>query len=162
MSPEVKRPDMDTHGSVVEFYGTLLDYSDLDRLLIWEEAWAYINQMGFSPRDAFAHPDVFCQSPSAVRYYRGMALISLEDMSEVAVAVDEWEHVNTTAEPTPEDALSVARACNYVNSGIITNIDGWTPDDGIRNIFASMDIFLDGSMEPWEIAEKLIQNKLPE
>ena len=146
---------MNACDGVAEIHGLSPDYSDLNKLMISKEAWAYVNEAGIDPRRAFAHPDVFRQYPAAVLYYRGMALLSLKDISEVAVAVDKWESVDAEAAPRLEDALNVARACNYVNSGIITSMNQWTPDDGMRNILATIGIIQGGSMGD-RIAEKRI------
>ena len=159
-----KRYDMEARAGVAKFRGVKPDYSDLNRLMISEEAWSYINRIGIDPQKVFAHPDVFCQYPATVLYYRGMALLPLKGISEVAVAVDKWESADHKAVPKPEGALEVARACNYVNSGIITSMDGWTLDDGWRNILATIGITQDGSMRNrvGKIAEKRIQHKLLE
>lgn len=157
-----RRQDMDVRDLVAKFDGVHPDYSDLDRLLISKEAWAYVEQLGIEPHRVFAHPDILCQYPSFVSYYRGMALLPLKGMREVAVAVEKWESGDIRARPKLEDALKVARACNYVNSGIITSVDGWTLDDGARNILATTSITQDGSMRNrvGKNAEKRIQLKL--
>ena len=157
-----KRGDMRARDGIAAFHGVWPDYSDLNRLMISEEAWAYIQSNSIDPRMAFAHPDIFCRSPSAILYYRGMALLPLKGLSEAAVAVDKWEDHGPEAKPKPEAALKVARVCNYVNSGIITSMDGWTLEDGYRNILATMGITQDGSMRNrvGRIAEKRIQQKL--
>lgn len=159
-----KRYDMDARAGIAEFRGVRPDYSDLNELMIAEEAWAYIQEKNIEPQMVFAHPDIFCRNPSATLYYRGMALLPLKGVSEAAVAVNRWEESDSKVRPKPEAALKVARVCNYVNSGIITSMDGWTLEDGYRNILATMGITQDGSMRNriGQIAEKRIQHKLLE
>ena len=130
--------------------------------MISEEAWAYIKSKNIEPRMVFAHPDIFCRNPAAILYYRGMALLPLKGVSEVAVAVNKWEDLSSEVKPRPEAALKVARVCNYVNSGIITNMGDWTLEDGYRNILATIGITQDGSRRGHigRIAETQIRQKL--
>lgn len=113
-------------------------------LAIASEAWDYITDQGIEPKTVFAHPDLLCAHPEVSLHYRGISTLSLKRVQLMAGQVASWEDGSIRRAPSVERCLSVARTYNAVISVIITGTDGWTLQNGYRNILATIGITQDG------------------
>ena len=122
-----------------------LRYNKRD-LCIDKEAWRKVAAAGVKRRLVFAHPDLLKAIPEASLHYRGIALLSRKRVQEIAGSVDTWERSSQNARVSEEKALRVSRLYNAVISAILLDNTDWTPDDGYRNILATVGITEDGAM----------------
>ena len=132
---------------IVEDYGDPLEYEHrLEDLAIAPEAWQHVTDAGIEPRMVFAHPDLLRAHPEISLHYRGMATLSLKRVQAMATQVKTWEEGTYRRQPTLERCRNVARTYNAVISVIITGTDGWTLENGYRNVLATIGITEDGSL----------------
>ena len=115
-------------------------------LCIAKEAWRKVADAGVKRRLVFAHPELLKAIPDASLHYRGIALLSRKRVQEIAGSVDTWERAPQKARVGEEKALRVSRLYNAVISAILLDNTDWTPDDGYRNILATVGITEDGAM----------------
>ncbi len=94
--------------------------------------------------------------------YRGIALLSLKRVQEIAGGVTTWERSPKTARVTDEKALRVCRLYNAVISSIIVDNIDWTLRDGYRNILATLGITEDGAIRNiiGQEAEEAVKERL--
>ena len=83
-------------------------------------------------------------------------------MAEIAGAVDSWEDETRRTTLREPHILRVAHLYNAVISSIIEGSDGWTLENGCRNIIANMGIGLDGTVRNLigQDAERLIKDRI--
>lgn len=131
-------------------------------LCIARDAWRHVAKAGIKRRLVFAHPEVLKAIPDASVHYRGIALLSLKRVQEVAGAVATWERSPERARVTDEKALRVCRLYNAVISSIIVDNTDWTLRDGYRNILATLGITEDGAIRNiiGQEAEEAIKERL--
>ncbi len=147
---------------VIKMVGETADYSDRESLAIHEPAWEHVREAGIVASLVFAHPSVLKVVPEASLHYRGLALLPLKRVSEIAVGVDRWE--DSTAKPrlTDENVLRVCRLYNAVISSLITDKTDWTMENGYRNVLATIGISADGSMRNLigKLGESAVKNSM--
>ena len=131
-------------------------------LCIAKDAWRHVAKAGVKRRLVFAHPAILKAIPDASVHYRGIALLSLKRVQEIAGAVTTWERSPETAQVTDEKALRVCRLYNAVIGSIILDNTNWTLRDGYRNILATLGITEDGAIRNiiGQEAEKAIKERL--
>lgn len=128
-------------------YDTELDFeARLEDLAIAPEAWQHVTQSGIEPKLVFAHPDLLRAIPRASLHYRGIGLLSFKRMQQMGSQVNGWEQRTLRRPPSPERCLKAARIYNAVISVIITGTDGWTLENGYRNILVTIGITEDGAL----------------
>ena len=130
---------------LVGSYDKPLAFLPLDDLMISEQAWRYVSDSDVDPKLVFAHPQLLRDHPETSQYYRGIALLPLKRVSDIAVPVAAWESGTRKTPITELQGKSVARLYNAVVSSIIEGATNWTLDNGYRNIIANMGIGLDGT-----------------
>ena len=128
------------------FTGQLEFASRLEDLAIAEEAWDHIVQTQIDPKLVFAHPDILREHPQTSLHYRGIATLSLKRVQAIATSVGNWEAGTLSRKPTVERCVRVARTYNAVISVVITGSDGWTLENGYRNVLATIGITEDGAL----------------
>ncbi len=132
---------------LIEAFDAELDFDNqLEDLAIAPEAWRYISDAGIDPKLIFAHPDLLRAHPETSLHYRGIATLSLKRVQTMAAQVKSWEEGTYRRIPTVERCRSVARVYNAVISVIITGADGWTLENGYRNVLATIGITEDGAL----------------
>ncbi len=141
-----ERADEGVRQTIKDFEPSLDFEGRLEDLAIAPEAWAHIVQAQFDPRLVFAHPDLLHVHPQTSLHYRGISTLSLKRVQMMAGAVNNWEDGTFQMAPSPERCLRVARVYNAVISVIITGTDGWTLENGYRNILVTIGITQDGSL----------------
>ena len=149
----------------IEGYEDPLDYQNhLEDLAIAPEAWQHVIDAGIEPRLVFAHPDLLRASPEISLHYRGIATLSLKRVQAMATQVKSWEEGAYRRQPTREMCRSVARTYNAVISVIITGTDGWTLENGYRNVLATIGITEDGSLRNivGQEGEEAVKNRISE
>ena len=131
-------------------------------LCIARDAWRHVAEAGIRRRLVFAHPAILKAIPDASVHYRGIALLSLKRVQEIAGAVTTWERSPETARVTDEKALRVCRLYNAVISSIIVDNTDWTLRDGYRNILATLGITEDGAIRNiiGQEAERAVKERL--
>ena len=132
------------------------------KLCIARDAWRHVAEAGIKRRLVFAHPAILKAIPDASVHYRGIALLSLKRVQEIAGAVTTWERSPEKARVTDEKALCVCRLYNAVISSIIVDNTDWTLRDGYRNILATLGITEDGAIRNiiGQEAEEAVKGKL--
>ena len=133
-------------------------------LCIAKSALRHVKAAGIRPRLVFAHPDILKEIPNASLHYRGIALLSLKRVQEIAGSVNTWERSPASARVSDEKALKVCRLYNAVISSIIVDSVDWTLEDGYRNILATVGITEDGAIRNiiGQEAERAIKERLVE
>ena len=122
-------------GRLIEAFSGELDFENhLEELAIAPEAWEYINDSGIDPKLVFAHQNMLRAHPQASLHYRGIATLSLKRVQAMASQVKSWEDGTYRRAPTLQRCQRVARVYNAVTSVIITGTDGWTLENGYRNV----------------------------
>ena len=148
---------------IVENFGDPLEYENqLEDLAIATEAWLHVTNAGIEPKMVFAHPELLRAHPEISLHYRGMATLSLKRVQAMATQVKTWEEGTYRRQPTLERCRSVARTYNAVISVIITGTDGWTLENGYRNVLATIGITEDGSLRNvvGQEGEEAVKNRL--
>ncbi|MDE2940198.1 MAG: XcyI family restriction endonuclease [Chloroflexota bacterium] len=140
------RSDERVREIIQDFTGTLEFASLLEDLAIAQEAWDHIVQTGIDPKLVFAHPDLLREHPETSLHYRGIATLSLKRVQAMASSVVNWESGTLRRRPTETRCLCVARTYNAVISVVITGTEGWTLENGYRNILATIGITEDGAL----------------
>ena len=145
----------------IEAFQTKIRYRKRE-LCIARDAWRHVAEAGIKRRLVFAHPVILKAIPDASVHYRGIALLSLKRVQEVAGAVTTWERSPKTARVTDEKALRVCRLYNAVISSIIVDNTDWTLRDGYRNILATLGITEDGAIRNiiGQEAEEAVKERL--
>lgn len=145
----------------IERFKPELDY-DKRELCIAEEAWRHVALAKIAPRLVFAHPDLLRSIPNASLHYRGLALLSLKRVQEIAGTVATWERSPASVRVSPEKALRVSRLYNVVISSIIVGSGDWTLENGYRNVLATLGITEDGAIRNiiGQEAERVIKQRL--
>lgn len=141
-----ERVDEGVRQTIKDFELSLDFEGRLEDLAIAPEAWAHIVQAQFDPKLVFAHPDLLQVHPQTSLHYRGISTLSLKRVQMMAGAVNNWEDGTFQKTPSPDRCLRVARVYNAVISVIITGTDGWTLENGYRNILVTIGITQDGSL----------------
>ena len=141
-----QRSDLEAR-RLIESYDQPLDFEGrLEELAIPQEAWQYIGEAQIDPKLVFAHPNVLNAHPETSLHDRGIATLSLKRVQSMATQVSNWENGIYRRRPGIGRCLSVARTYNAVISVIIIGTDGWTLENGYRNVLATMGITEDGSL----------------
>jgi hypothetical protein len=140
------RADVEVRKIILSFSAPLDFEGRLEDLAIAPEAWAHIGQAQIDPKLVFAHPDLLQAHPQTSLHYRGISTLSLKRVQMMVGAVDMWEDGNFRRPPDSDKCLRVARVYNAVISVIITGTDGWTLENGYRNILATIGITEDGAL----------------
>ena len=157
-----QRSDL-TARRIIEEFATPLDYQNqLEDLAIAPEAWRYVRESGINPKLAFAHPDILRAHPQTSLHYRGIATLSLKRVQAMATQVKSWEEGTYRRQPTLDRCQNVARVYNAVISVIITGTDGWTLENGYRNVLATIGITEDGSLRNivGQEGEEAVKNRI--
>lgn len=141
-----KRADEGVRQTIQRFNADLDFAGRLEDLAIAPEAWAHVTQAGIEPKLVFAHPALLQAHPQTSLHYRGIATLSLKRVQSMAGAVNNWEDGTYLRPPVLAKCLSVARIYNAVISVIITGTDGWTLENGYRNILVTIGISEDGAL----------------
>jgi len=140
------RADVEVRKIILSF-STPLDFEGrLEDLAIAPEAWVHIVQAQIDPKLVFAHPDLLQAHPQASLHYRGISTLPLKRVQNMAGAVDMWEDGTFRRPPDSDKCLCVARVYNAVTSVIITGTDGWTLENGYRNVLVTIGITQDGAL----------------
>ena len=150
---------------IVENYGVPLEYEvQLEELAIAEEAWRHVIDTGVEPKLVFAHPDLLRAHPEISLHYRGIATLSLKRVQAMATQVKTWEEGTYRRQPTMERCRRVSRVYNAIISVIITGTDGWTLENGYRNVLATIGITEDGSLRNvvGQEGEEAVKNRISE
>ena len=150
---------------MIEHFGNLLDYKDrLEDLAIAPDAWQHVVNTGIDPKMVFAHPDLLRAHPEVSLHYRGIATLSLKRVQAMATQVKTWEEGSYRRQPTVDRCRNVARTYNAVVSVIITGTDGWTLENGYRNVLATIGITEDGSLRNivGQEGEEAVKNRISE
>ena len=131
-------------------------------LCVAKKALRHVKAAGIKPRFVFAHPDILKAIPNASLHYRGLALLSLKRVQEIAGSVNTWERSPASARVSDEKALKVCRLYNIVISSIILDSVDWTLENGFRNILATVGIGEDGAIRNiiGQEAERAIKERL--
>ena len=153
-------------GEAIEAFEPVPVYDKHD-LCIAEEAWQHVQSAGVEHRFVFAHPDILKEIPNASLHYRGIALLSLKRVQEVAGSVDTWERSPANARVSDAKALKALKVCrlyNAVVSSIIVDNTKWTLENGYRNILATVGITEDGAIRNiiGQEAERAVKDRLLE
>ena len=137
-------------------------FTPLEDLMISERAWNHVSDSGIAPQMVFAHPDILRRVPRASLYYRGIALLPLKRVANIAAPVSAWEDGTRKSPISASQAQSVARMYNAAISSIIEGASNWTLENGYRNIIANMGIGLDGTFRNiiGRDAEELIKTRI--
>ena len=162
MSERIRqRTDLAMRDLVRDFEGAL-EFSPLDDLMISERAWRFIQVAAIEPKSVFAHPDLLREHPKVSQYYRGIALLPLKRVADIAVPVSSWEDGTRKRPITLANSKSAARLYNAVISSIIEGATNWTLENGYRNIIANMGIGLDGTFRNiiGQDAETLVKTRI--
>ena len=142
----MSRPDEEVRQTVQNFTEPL-DFEDrLEDLAIAEEAWDHVLESEIEPRLVFAHPDLLRAHPETSLHYRGIATLSLKRISLMGANVTRWEREDLRSRPRPDTCLRASRIFNAVISVVITGTDGWTLENGYRNVLATIGITEDGAL----------------
>ena len=141
-----QRSDLAARRAIEEFAEPLDYESQLEDIAIAPEAWEHVRDAGIDPKLVFAHPDILRAHPETSLHYRGIATLSLKRVQAMATQVKTWEERAYRRPPTLERCRNVARVYNAVISVIITGTDGWTLENGYRNVLATIGITEDGSL----------------
>ena len=150
---------------MIERFENLLDYEDrLEDLAIAPDAWTQVVNTGIDPKMVFAHPDLLRAHPEVSLHYRGVATLSLKRVQAMATQVKTWEEGSYRRQPTVDRCRNVARTYNAVISVIITGTDGWTLENGYRNVLATIGITEDGSLRNivGQEGEEAVKNRISE
>ena len=141
-----RRADVDVR-KLIEDYDAPLEFEGrLEDLAIAPEAWTHIVRARIVPKLVFAHPDLLQSCPQTSLHYRGIATLSLKRVQLMAGSVNNWEDGSMRRTPTSAKCLSVARIYNAVISVIITGTDGWTLENGYRNVLVTIGLTEDGAL----------------
>ena len=140
------RADIGVRKLIQDFTAPLDFEGRLEDLAIAPEAWNHIVQVQIDPKLVFAHPNLLKAHPQTSLHYRGIATLSLKRVQLMAGQVNRWEDGTLNQPPRLERCISVARTYNAVISIIITGSDGWTLENGYRNILATIGITQDGAL----------------
>ena len=169
-----KRADVVVGKKIASLNYGIKDYvGSLENLGIPSDAWEYIINEGIDPKLVFAHPLILQEYPQASLYYRGMAALPYKRVAKIVTSVKSWEQEYYAKTPDRSACERVAVLYNTIISTIILDSDGWTRENGYRNILATMGITHDGawnnmlgqigerqvreSLVGWLITHKLIQ-----
>ena len=139
-----RRPDRQAFAAIEAL--EIDPHYDQCELCIATSAWRHVAEAGVKPRFVFAHPAILKPIPNASLHYRGIALLSLKRVQEIAGSVTTWERSPQTARVNDKKALRVCRLYNAVISSIIVDNTDWTFDNGYRNVLATIGITEDGSI----------------
>ena len=156
-----QRTDVALRRSIANFEGKL-NFLPLADFMISEKAWIHVTSSDIDPQLVFAHPLLLRENPRASEYYRGIALLPRKRVAEIAGAVDSWEDDTRRTILREAHILRVVQLYNTVISSIIEGSDGWTLENGYRNIIANMGIGLDGTVRNLigQDAERLIKDRM--
>ncbi len=141
-----RRSDIEARRLIEAFDGELDFENRLEELAIAQEAWEYVIDAGIDPKLVFAHQNMLQAHPETSLHYRGIATLSLKRVHAMATQVKSWEDGTYRQAPTPQRCERVARVYNAVTSVIITGADGWTLENGYRNVLATIGIMEDGAL----------------
>ena len=159
-----ERSDL-TARRAIEEYAPPLDYENhLAGLAIAPEAWQHTQDAEIEPKLVFAHPDILRAHPETSLHYRGIATLSLKRVQAMATQVKSWEEGTYRRQPTLARCQNVARVYNAVISVIIMGTDGWTLENGYRNVLATIGITEDGSLRNivGQEGEEAVKNRISE
>ena len=156
-----QRTDVALRRSIANFEGKL-NFLPLADFMISEKAWIHVTSSDIDPQLVFAHPLLLRENPRASEYYRGIALLPRKRVAEIAGAVDSWEDDTRRTILREAHILRVVQLYNTVISSIIEGSDGWTLENGYRNIIANMGTGLDGTVRNLigQDAERLIKDRM--
>ncbi len=141
-----ERSDLIARRAIEEFVAEIDYENQLEDLAIAPEAWQHVRDAEIEPKLVFAHPDILRAHPETSLHYRGIATLSLKRVQAMAKQVKSWEEGTYRRQPTLERCQNVARTYNAVISVIITGTDGWTLENGYRNVLATIGITEDGAL----------------
>lgn len=141
-----RRADVGVSQLIQAFFTSLDFVGRLEDLAIAPEAWEHVVQSQIDPKLVFAHPDLLQAHPQTSLHYRGIATLSLKRVQLMAGQVNRWEDGTLRRPPGLAWCLNVARTYNAVISVTITGADGWTLENGYRNIWATIGITQDGAL----------------
>ena len=141
-----QRSDLEARQLISDFSEQLDFGEQLEELAIAPEAWQQVVEAQIDPKLVFAHPVLLRTHPKTSLHYRGIATLSLKRVQSMASQVKSWEEGNHRRTPSRKRCLAVARTYNAVISVIITGTDGWTLENGYRNVLATIGITEDGTL----------------
>lgn len=95
-------------------------------------------------------------------YYRGIAALPYKRVTKIATSVKSWEQEDYAKMPNRSACERVAVLYNTIISAIILDSDGWTEENGYRNILATMGITHDGvwSNKLGQVGEQQVRESL--
>ena len=150
ISDTIRRRSDETVRQLIQgFTGPLEFVGRLEDLTIAEEAWDHIVQTQIDPKLVFAHPDLLRAHPQTSLHYRGIATLSHKRVQAMASSVKHWEAGTLRQRPTAARCINVARTYNSVISVVITGTDGWTLENGYRNVLVTIGITEDGGAKEY-------------
>lgn len=112
---------------------TKYDWTDLAALGISQSAWNRVERLRLSATKLFCHPDAILADSTLIAYYRGLAMLPLKGMAQLATGTDNLEAGK--GKLTAERAQTIVLLLNEIISGIIQNVPGFLslqPDSFIR------------------------------
>lgn len=90
---------------------------DLLKLGITQPAWDKVVHRGIKPVIVFAHPDLLCQIPRSMGYYRMLAMVSQKSMNRIRLSVTRFEENDIL--PEREKAAAIAFHLNQIISSLV-------------------------------------------
>ena len=147
---------------IIEDFDQDLSFEPLESLMISEAAWSHVKAERMAPELVFAHPGLLEVHPETSQHYRGMALLSQKQVSQLSVNVSAWEDGTRKTTVPRTNCIKIARLYNTVISSIIEGSTDWTLENGYRNIIAMMGVRLDGMFRNkiGQMAEELVKGRI--
>jgi hypothetical protein len=141
-----------------------LNWQPLENLMIDIQAWEYIRNKGYKPKDVFCHPEILLAHPITSLYYRGLCGLSIKATKSYVGTIEPLEKGALRTRLKRDKALKMARTYNLFTCSIINNSTNWSLENGYRTIIATIGISLDGTMrnKVGDIAEERIRTLLVE
>lgn len=116
----------------------------LEDLGISAPALNRIVKLGIAPHQVFAHPNILCQRPKLIRYYRNLAAISKKGIQQVLFATDQFEMGRQ--EKLDRDVSSrLAVLLNSFMSQVITGVEAFTLCTARHALIAEMGAEVQGT-----------------
>lgn len=157
-------PDSLAYERIVAFDGPL-DWEPLAELGISRDVFGRVSgALGLDPKLVFCHPEILSWDSRTSLHYRGMSTLSLKAARDYAGAVETLERADGSRPVAPGRARKIAAAYNRFICAAIEATEGWTLEDGRRQVVANMGITIDGVMrnQVGEMAERLVREMLLE
>jgi len=117
---------------------------DLGNLGISNSAFARVKLSGSLPHQVFAHPEVICNRPHLIAYYRNIVTISKKGIAQILFPTDRYEAKKTDS-MEKEDAQKICHTFNTIVSGVIEKISDYTLELSRKAVLAEIGTELQGT-----------------